>query len=57
MAEYVDSIEPFEFLIDPDTATAEEIAELFTELTTLYQMAGGTDLVFTVEGGATDNEP
>lgn len=36
-------------LIDPGTATAEDIAELFHEMSVLYQMMGGSGIKFTVE--------
>lgn len=34
------------FLIDPGTASAEEIAELFTEMSKLCQMLSGVGLKF-----------
>ncbi len=40
--------DPLEFLFDPGTATAEEIADLFCEMSTLYDMMGGRGVQFTV---------
>ena len=40
--------EPFEFLLDPGAASAEEIAELLSGLSMLYQMVAGSALRFSV---------
>jgi len=39
---------PIEFYITPGKATAEEISELFVELSMLYRMMGGAGINFTV---------
>jgi len=39
---------PVDFLLDPGTASPEEIAELYYEISTLYRMMGGTGVRFTV---------
>ena len=41
-------IQPLELLIEPGTATAEEIGELLAEISKLYQMMGGSGINFTV---------
>jgi hypothetical protein len=40
------SVEPLEFLLDPGSASAEEIGELFAEISKLYRMMGGTPIRF-----------
>jgi ATP-dependent Clp protease ATP-binding subunit ClpC len=40
---------PASFLLDPGTATAEEIGNLFFEISKLYRMIGGSGVRFTVE--------
>ncbi len=40
--------EPLEFLLDSGDATAEEIAEVFCEMSNLYEMMGGRGVQFTV---------
>ena len=37
---------PLTFLIDPGTATAEELADIFQEISKLYRMIGGSGLDF-----------
>lgn len=39
---------PLEFLLDPGNATAKEIAEVFCEMSKLYEMMGGRGIQFTV---------
>ncbi len=43
-------IQPLELLIDPGEATAEDLAELFHELSKLYRMMGGSGLDFRMRG-------
>ena len=38
----------FTLLIDPGSASAEEIAELYIELSALYRMLGGSGITFRV---------
>ena len=45
-AEEVDS-PPLVLLLDPGTATAEEIGQLLFEFSTLYRMLGGSGITFT----------
>lgn len=47
-AEKLEEIKPLKLLIDPGEATKEEISEFFLELSTLYQMVGGSGLDFTI---------
>ena len=47
-AAYVE-FEPGELLLDPGSATPEEIAGLFSAASTIYEMIGGKGLKFTVE--------
>jgi ATP-dependent Clp protease ATP-binding subunit ClpA len=44
----IESSEPIEFLIDPGTATASEIADLLFEISKLYRMIGGPGINFRV---------
>lgn len=39
---------PLSFVLDPGTASAEEIAELLSEFSTLYKLVGGRGIQFTV---------
>jgi ATP-dependent Clp protease ATP-binding subunit ClpC len=39
---------PLTLLIDPGDCTAEELSELFVELSTLYRMVGGSGVNFTI---------
>lgn len=43
-----DNISPMELLVDPGTASTEEIGELLFELSTLYRMIGGSGVSFTM---------
>lgn len=45
-----EEVKPFEFLLDPGTATKEDIAELLYEISKLYRMLGGKGLRFTITG-------
>jgi hypothetical protein len=38
---------PLTFIVDPGTATPEEIAELLAEISALYRMIGGSGITFT----------
>lgn len=44
----ITALEPLEFLVDPGTATSEELSELYAEISKLYQMLGGRRLKFTL---------
>ncbi len=44
------SIEPLTIMIDPGDASAEELSELFVELSFLYRMIGGSGVNFTIVG-------
>ena len=39
---------PVHFLLDPGSATADEVAELYCEISKLYRMMGGSGVRFTV---------
>ncbi|MCH8046324.1 MAG: hypothetical protein IID44_21660 [Planctomycetes bacterium] len=39
-------VEPLEFLVDPGSASAEEIADVYAEIKRLYRVLGGEDLEF-----------
>ena len=41
-------VEPLEFLLEPGSATSEEIADLFYEISKLYRMMGGSGINFSV---------
>jgi len=43
-----DTVVPFTLLIDPGDATAEELSQLFLEISTLYRMLGGSGVNFTI---------
>ncbi len=43
-----DDVSPLQLLIDPGSATSEEIGELLFELSTLYRMIGGSGISFTM---------
>jgi ATP-dependent Clp protease ATP-binding subunit ClpC len=40
------TVQPLTLLIDPGTATPSDLATLFTELSTLYRMLGGSGVTF-----------
>jgi DNA-binding CsgD family transcriptional regulator len=44
----LEASETLDLYIDPGTASAEEIAELLTEFSALYEMLGGSGITFTI---------
>ena len=47
-AEPYEELEPLGILIDPGDASAEELGELFYEISELYRMMGGSGIDFRV---------